>query len=227
MCQLPRRLLLLSRVLNSKYLPQRSYFNYMDTPEAVVRTDYELVGYDICPVADPNDVSFAMQMVKAQAMMSLKGQGLDDMEINAYFMESIGVDMERFKPKAPPQPPPDFILETKKLEIQERNTPLEAELIKAKILETRAKTILHIANAESKEAGTQIDAYRAKMDDIKAQFDIQDKNIARVTEAAGNERDRELQREQMAGRDMAGKGQGMGGAPGDTGSVPEPGGGEG
>lgn len=88
------------------------YLNVLDDPEADFRKDFADADMDIKPVADPTNVTKMQQVGKAQAMASLKGQGLNDLEINKFIMETIGVDdIDRFLPQPQSGPDPMMIAE--------------------------------------------------------------------------------------------------------------------
>lgn len=171
--------------LNKKFLDEEVYFNILDTPQAIKREDYNDASCDVVPVSDPNNITDSQRLLKAEAMLGMRGQeGLIDKEINRFYVESIQVgDMDRFFiPKDEEQQPSaeaqqammEYELEQKKVAVQEREVTLkeakdkrEAEKLEAEIEKIKQETVrLHsdsvrlIAEAESKEAGEQIDEYK-------------------------------------------------------------------
>ena len=72
----------------------------MDDPEAVVQADFASADYDVVPVADPNNTTMMQRLMKAKAMLELRGQGLNDMEIMRRYLLAMDInDVEAILPK--------------------------------------------------------------------------------------------------------------------------------
>jgi len=187
--------------LNRLYMDEVEYVKVLDDQMAVFQTDYSADDLDIVPVADPTISSEAQRLARAQAMLNslqfnpTKGGKIG---ILRYYYEAIGVpNMEEFLPMAEIKPlltggdPPNpelikvqtAALESKvKMQIEQQNANVnqvkseaEIEMIYAQIEEMRTRAIKNIADAEAKEAGTQIDAYTAKADAQRSEKEFQER----------------------------------------------------
>lgn len=144
-----------------------AYLNIIDDQQGTL-ADWVEQDHDIIPMSTAAEMTEAQMYLKAQAMMSLKGQGLDDMEINKFFMEALGIpNVQRFLLKQPPQPPPQFVVAMRELDIREKE--LEVKKLEAKSkdaltaaeirerrdrqLKLRADALKALADAEAAEAG--------------------------------------------------------------------------
>lgn len=89
--------------LNSLFLDPEVYFSFQDVPVEVLQADYQAGDLDIVPVTDPSVVAGPVKLVKAQALMSLVGRGLNDMEIYRRFLEAIEEpNIDRILPQEDP-----------------------------------------------------------------------------------------------------------------------------
>ncbi len=85
------------RRLMRMFCDEQTYALEMDEPDADLSVDYSAADMDLIPVSDPNNASDLQRLTKAQALMDLRGTGLNDEEIVKYFIESLRVDSpERF-----------------------------------------------------------------------------------------------------------------------------------
>lgn len=76
--------------LNEVFLDYDTYVNVLDT--AVNPDDFDSVGYDVCPAADPAAVSQTEKLVKAQALMELLPTGLlDPMKVIQRLMDALEI----------------------------------------------------------------------------------------------------------------------------------------
>lgn len=170
--------------LNAKYLTKQQYLEVIDDQAAGLE-DWIIRDHDIRPVSTTAAITETQKYLKAQSLMQLSGKGLDDMEINRYFLEALGIpNVQRFMPKQPPQPPPQFTVAMRELDIREQELALKAIEIKAKgseiaakvremrerSLKLRADSLEKIAKAESLEPGSQINAYRGIINDLLSQI---------------------------------------------------------
>ena len=134
--------------LNALYLDQMTYGTVMDDPEAVVQADFASADYDVVPVADPNNTTMMQRLMKAKAMLELRGQGLNDMEIMRRYLLAMDInDVEAILPKED-TPDPVKQAETQKLQ-------LENEEIAAKIENLKSETELNYAKIDSEYKGQQ------------------------------------------------------------------------
>jgi chaperonin GroES len=89
--------------LNGLFLDPEVYFRFQDVPAQILQADYQADDCDILPVTDPSVVAGPVKLIKAQALMSLLGRGLNDLEIIRRFLEAIE---EPNIDKIMPQPDP-------------------------------------------------------------------------------------------------------------------------
>lgn len=68
------------------------YMNVLDDPAADFAKDFGDADMDIKPVADPTAVTSAQRIAKAQVLAGMRGQGLNDMEINRRILEAANID---------------------------------------------------------------------------------------------------------------------------------------
>lgn len=166
--------------LNAIYPNEQEYQMVVDDPQASI-ADFVMADYDITPINTTATITETQQYLKAQSLMALQGKGLDDMAINLYYMEALGIpNVQQFLPKQPPQPPPQFVLAMRELDIKQMQAQTELEKVKveaglnvAKAREMRmrevklqADAIEALAKAESLEPGSQLAFYKAKMAEL-------------------------------------------------------------
>lgn len=152
--------------LNRLFLDEQVYLNLLDDEKAVVRSDYEKEGYDICPVSDPNMVSDTQLLVKAEMLKEFLGQGLDDFKIISRILEAARVpDWQDLIPKEEksPEPDPKTVVELQKLELAREELDLKVFRTQFEVLKIQADAMKSMADAESKEAGPQLEMYKQQM----------------------------------------------------------------
>jgi chaperonin GroES len=185
--------------LNSIYMDEIEYINVLDDEMAIFKTDYGQKDLDIVPTADPTISSEAQRLARAQAMLNslqMNSTKSGKIEILKYYYDAIGVpDVNRFLPEkevqslltdqAPPDPnlikaQADIITaqskadsESKRLLIEQIKTEAEVELLLAQVEELKTRAIKNVADAESKEPGSQLDMYKAQIASIKMQHDFE------------------------------------------------------
>jgi len=155
--------------LNTLNLNAQNYYTVLDDDVAkqarVAQTDFDRSSCDITPVSNPEDVSNTQKMVKAQVLYGLKGQGFNDKEINKRFIEAMQVNNPEEILNAPEPPPdPKLVMEQEKLKIERQKLEFEMEKHRLEIAKVKSEIIKNLADAEAKEAGTQINQYKAQMD---------------------------------------------------------------
>ncbi len=128
--------------LNALYLDQMTYSLVMDDPKAVVQSDFNNADYDIIPVADPNNTTMLQRLMKAKAMLELRGQGLNDIEIMRRYLLAMDIsDIDALFPQEGQQNP------TEQLTLQKLQ--LELKEISAKIEKIQSETELNYAKIQS------------------------------------------------------------------------------
>jgi len=161
-------------------LKDEDYLSVIDDQQGRV-ADFAMADHDIIPMSTAAEMTESQQYMKAQAMLALRGQGLDDMEINKYYMESIGIpNIQRFLPKQAPQPPLQFVVAMRELDIREKElgvrelearskdaeTAAKIREMRERAIKLRADALASIAKAEGEEPGSQMEFYSRKMQQL-------------------------------------------------------------
>lgn len=174
--------------VNKEYLTQDEYFRFGDSDMHVQKEDYEDDSIDIMPVADPNESTMQDRVFKAQALFNFMGDpDADQKEIKKNYIVAMGFsdkEFERFFPGAPPAGPNP---EVEKINAEIALLEAQTKEVLAKISTQYATVLEKIANAESKEAGTQIEQYKAIAEGIQNGFTGQQGRIAGLVESPGDE----------------------------------------
>ena len=130
--------------LNALYLDQMEYTNILDDQEAIVQSDFSASDYDIIPISDPNSTTMMQRILKAKAMLDLRGQGLDDQEIIKRYLLALDIDdVEQLFPEKQVDPAEELSMQKLQLEVQE---------LQAKINKVIADTQLVLAKVGSEQA---------------------------------------------------------------------------
>ena len=157
------------RRLNALYLDQMTYKAVLDDSNAIVQADFSSADFDVVPVSDPNSTTMMQRLLKAKAMLELRGQGLNDQEILRQYLLALDIeDVERFFP-AEDQPDPAEQLAMQKL---------QAELgeLQAKVAKLNAETQQIIANIP--KAQLEQEKTIADMDNEVIDLALKDKQIS-------------------------------------------------
>ncbi len=114
------------RRLNRDFLDEEEYFQLNDADEAVKigREDYADEDLDVIPVADPTQISNAHQMARAETIFTMfNGDPLvNQRRIRQDILTALGAtDTKEYFEVPAPQPPPEMLLEAKKLDIQDKD----------------------------------------------------------------------------------------------------------
>ena len=159
--------------LNRLYLDEEIVYRVNDIEEKIERRFYEDDSLDIVPVADPNEVSDTQKRFKAEALMAMRGQGLNDQEINKRFLEALGiVEPEKILQSPEPAPDPKIILEMEKLKLEKEKHNLDLMKFGYQMVEIQSRTIKNLAEAEAKEIGPQLDKYKADMQNLTSLMQV-------------------------------------------------------
>ena len=152
------------RRLNTLYLSDEVYSNVIDSPEAIRRRDYESSDMDIIPVSDPNATTNMQRIMKAKALLEIKGQGLNDEEINKRYLEALQI--ENIEELLLKEQGPDPMLE---LEIQKKHAELEKIVAERNKLVADAELIVEKINSERNEQ--QVKQSGVAFDEVKLQLE--------------------------------------------------------
>ena len=138
--------------LNRLYLQPEDYYRFEDKSEPIYLDDYQGDGTDVAPVSDPNLVSDAQELARAEAMIQqFKGDPfIDQVELRRRFLNALKTpDIDTLLVKEPPPPPQD----PKVMEVQGKLAAMEVE-VNAKA----EKMMAEIENLQAKNAQLEADA---------------------------------------------------------------------
>ena len=156
--------------INAENIDEPKYFTILDDPKVVkdvYKTDYDKNSCDIIPTSSPEDVSNTQKLVKAQALMQLLNQGFNDTEIKRRYIEALQIpDQESIMQPEPQAPDPKIMLEMEKLNLEKQKQLFELEKWGVERAKIMSEIMKNIASAESEEAGTQINEYKAMTENL-------------------------------------------------------------
>lgn len=152
------------RRLNALYLDQMTYSTVLDDEAADIQADFATNDFDVIPVADPDSTTMMQRLMKAKAMLELRGQGLNDKEINRRYLLAMNInDIEKIIPEDDQEDPAE------QTALQKIQAELE-ELI-AKIEKIKSETALNYAKIESEYAEQKKDMAGIVNDEKKLAID--------------------------------------------------------
>lgn len=175
--------------LNFVFLDENKYFNLLDTGDtaSVGREDFDPSNYDVSPNSDPNIVSEAQKMMKAQSLLQKMAAGLplNPVLVTRQVLEAEGhEDIEELMQAPPPQP--DFETKLKMDEFQHRSH-LEALEFDLKVANTQyeamkdfAQAMSHLAKAAATEAGIDREDIKSMVETLLKQEDSLTKRISAI-----------------------------------------------
>jgi len=171
--------------LNQEYLDPKQYYTILDTGDRgeVFQQDYLGDPSDIRPAADPNVVSDAQRMQRAEALSQRAASvpGYNTPAVERRLLASMHIEgIQEVFPTDDEgnlmiQPPPDPKTELEKMtfqrdtEFQATELRLRAQMQVVEMDKIIADTMLSLAKAEAAEEGTQLDYYRSQLETIQAQ----------------------------------------------------------
>ena len=137
--------------LNRLYLQPEDYYRFEDKSEPIYLDDYQGDGTDVAPVSDPNLVSDAQELARAEALMQFKGDPfINQVELHRCFLKALKVpDIDALLVTEPPPPPQD----PKVMEVQGKLAAMQVE-VNAKA----EKMMAEIENLQAKNAQLEADA---------------------------------------------------------------------
>ena len=135
------------RRLNTLYLDQMYYSSVMDDQAAIVQSDFFDKDFDIVPVSDPNSTTMMQRLLKAKAMLDLRGNGLDDQEIIKRYLKAMDIDdIDGLFPTEQSNPAEQLSMQKLQLEIEE---------LSGKIQKMAAETQLILAKVQTESVGQE------------------------------------------------------------------------
>lgn len=177
--------------LNSEYLPQKKYAEILDIKlfeSPSVKEDFSLKGYDIVPVANPENVISMQKFAKAQFLMGFVGSPMvDQFLLHRTVFETAGIEnFDKFIIQPQPQQDPSVQIaiaqeETKRLKIQS-DAEIEAgrlQLEQIKLQKEAAKTdsevLVNYAQAGKLVKDTEMAETKEKLDVLDNMIDAETK----------------------------------------------------
>jgi chaperonin GroES len=165
--------------LNRLYLQPEDYYRFEDKSEPIYLDDYQGDGTDVAPVSDPNLVSDAQELARAEALMQFKGDPfINQVELHRCFLKALKVpDIDALLVTEPPAPPQDpKVMEVQgKLAAMEVEVNAKAEKMMAEIENLQAKNVQLEADASLKFAQAEAVAgeqqFQLLMTSVQALFD--------------------------------------------------------
>lgn len=155
--------------LNRLYLEPQSYYRFNDKAGEVSLRDYQADETDVVPVSDPNLVSDAQKLVKAEAMMKFIGDPFfNQMELRKRYLKAMkeeAIDTLLQEPQAPP-PDPKAIDMAGRLEIAEQESIANIRKTEMETARVQAEGLLALAKAEAAEIGNQMQLYMSQFQTI-------------------------------------------------------------
>ena len=143
----------LQQRLNAAYPPEASFAKLFPQADPA---ELQMLDDNIIPSADPKGVSDARQAQQAAYLDSLKGQGLNDMEITRRSMAAMQVD--NIDKIMPPEPTPD------------EQAQQQAEQAQLKELEFK-KAFAEVSKQEAEAIKAQVEVQKATAEATKIQAD--------------------------------------------------------
>lgn len=130
------------------------YDRVLDDPEADFAKDFNDADMDIKPVADPASVTQAQKMAKAQFLLSMRGSGLNDLEINRRALQAAGIeDIDALMPQGPAAPDPLVIAKIRQTMTAADLNTARAQQAAAAAVETGVKVGHALADSTGHDRG--------------------------------------------------------------------------
>lgn len=155
-------------VINKKYLEVQEYADIMDVDIEIAQSDLMIDEDDITPIADPEVVTEAQKLSKANFLMQFKDDPLiNQIELRKRVLTAgriDNVDDLIVEPQQQPDPIAEKIKSDERIAImQAENKRTELALkqreMEANISNIHADTVKKLAEAEAAESGSQLDQY--------------------------------------------------------------------
>jgi len=161
-------------LLNRENLNPYDYFEYLDEKNPVYLTDYHGPVNDITPASDPNIVSEAQRLAKAEALRNAAAgyYGYDRYEIEKRYLQALEVEgIEQVLPdpegdKAiPPPSDPKIELDKAKLELQKQKADMDNQFnqMKLKISEMQA-----MISHQKQQTSSELDIAKTDLTKVEA-----------------------------------------------------------
>lgn len=196
--------------LNRLYLNPTDYYRFQDKSEPIYLEDYQGDDTDVAPVSDPNLVSDAQELARAEALMQFRGDPfINQVELRRRFLKAMkDPNPEALIVAEPPPPPQDpKVLEVQaKIKAMDVEVNAKAEKMMAEIDNLKARTAESEANAALRLAQAEVTAGEPQFQLLMAQVQhMLDGHMEKIKAA--------LQPQQPQGEDDGSTGNEQGGLP--------------
>lgn len=174
--------------LNEQFVTREAYVEFFDDPNVDPQQDYNAKDMDISPVSDPQSVTKAQKIAKAQAILGLAKENpvVDPVEATRRFLEAIGeedIDQLLAKPQAP-DPEMEALMKRGAIaEVAEKEG--NAEKANAGAVAQLASAIKSLADAEGVEAGSQMGFYAQVLQMLQAEHSMENDIVGQANAGAG------------------------------------------
>jgi len=155
--------------LNRRYLDDvlEDYMALNDVTPDVALADFQ-DDLDISPTADPEEATDMQMMARANALLSFRGQGLNDQEITRRALEAMRIpDIDALAPEDT-GPPIQVLMIRAQLEMARSKLDAELNKMEAETTLKYAQAAHEISQAEAEEQGRQLDQHLAVVREIRA-----------------------------------------------------------
>lgn len=160
--------------LNARFLSDVDYQNVLDIPGASARQDFNVGSMDIIPVSDPDVVTDAQRMAKAQLLMELRGDPtLDSTEIVNRLFDAANIE-DRAQLMAKQAPPPDIDVIKEKNRSEEKQLEIKSKRDNDKSRNENEKAKLDFESDKAKE---EIQQEQEKIEQKDRELDIRVKEL--------------------------------------------------
>ena len=191
--------------LNMAFPDNEKYQQFHDEQMVQMELDFTREGYDICPSAEPDMVSEAQKIMKAQALAQHMAEGLvlNRQEVTRRVLEVEGHEgIEELMKVPPPQPDFETQLEMQRFEHQKQMDMAEQAISRIKAMAEARKDLMQsfqmAAKTEDMKDARTIEAVRLMNDIANSEAEQAIKELGAITQAASALRKTSVEEEQSA-----------------------------
>lgn len=173
--------------INSRYIDAvQSYMASTGAEEQTYWEDYQIADIAVKPSANPENITDAQKLIKAEALMPLVQIGLiNPQEFARRYVEAQGhEDIESLLQAPEPQPDPEVVLEMEKFEHERQldwaNLELQAVKSYAMAERNRASALENIARADSVRDQDELSRHKQALDTIRTRDEMVNERIDRL-----------------------------------------------
>lgn len=182
----------LHALLNEQHVTPEEYAEFFDVPEGQPppnpQQDYDAKDMDVQPVSDPQSVTKAQKIAKAQAVygLSQNNPAMNPVEATKRVLEAIDAeDIEQLM--APPQKPDPELeaLMKRGAEAEVAEKEANVEKTNADAVSKLAASIKSLADAEAAETGSQMGLYGQMLQMLQAEHSMENDIVGQANAGQG------------------------------------------